>query len=482
MDSQKTEVGYVLSIQDYLAYLDGLPGVHINDLVENEQGIRGVVSTLFEDKVEIWILDEGLTYPGQLFKKIDKSLSVNTGDFLLGRAVNSIGMPIDGKGPISKTRGIDLELDQPAPPMQARQFIDTQFISGMTAIDTLIPLGKGQRQLVLGDPHSGKTPFLVDLIVNQTKTGTICIYTAIGKPITAVRSMIDLLTETGALKHTVIIAASSTDSPPQIFYTPYSAMSVAEFFQKQGKDVLIILDDMGIHAKVYRELSLLGGKNPGRESYPGDIFYTHAKLLERAGKFNKTAGGGSITALPIIEIATDDFTTFIPTNLMAMTDGHFIFKADLFAQGFRPAVDIALSVSRVGRQTQIRLQNLLSALIRQILAEASSFETLSRFSGELPPQTQIKLREKAMIDEIIKQEALTFISPFVQTAFLGLIFTSFLKDKNGFFIQKNKQKILRFLSDPRLKNFTREAATFKNLDQFIAKLELLVPGLKEVCR
>src|SRR3989344_444623 len=288
MDKNTSEVGYVLSIRDYLAYLDGLPTIRINDLIENDNHVRCVVASLFPDKVEAWILDEGSTTPGQLFRRTGKRLSVNAGDFLLGRSINPIGVPVDGKGPLSKVRGTILELEQDAPPMKTREFITEQFISGISLIDTLIPLGRGQRQLILGDSHSGKTPFLIDLIVNQAKSGTICIYTAIGKPITQVRNIIDTLEGTGALKNTVVVAASSSENPPLIFFTPYAAMTIAEFFQKQGKDVLIIFDDLGTHAKVYRELSLLGGRSPGRESYPGDIFYTHARLLERAGKFNSS--------------------------------------------------------------------------------------------------------------------------------------------------------------------------------------------------
>lgn len=481
MDNQKSEVGYVLSIKDYLIFLDGLPTIRLNDLVENEQGMRGTVASLDPDKVEIWILDEGQILPGQLFKRTDKKLSLNVGDFLLGRAINPLGVPIDGKGPISKTRGAVVELDQPAPSMQARQFITDQFISGLTLIDTLLPLGKGQRELVLGDAHSGKTPFLIDLIVNEAKIGTICIYTAIGKPITHVRSMIDILQETGALENTVVIAASSTESPPLIFFTPYSGMTVAEYFQKKGRDVLIIFDDLGVHAKVYRELSLLGGRSPGRESYPGDIFFTHARLLERAGKFNSSNGGGSITAIPVLELGLSDFTTFIPTNLMAMTDGHILFRADLYGQGFRPAVDVAVSVSRVGRQTQNRLQNLLSLLIRQIIAEAQQLETVSKFSTELPPQTQLILRQKEMINELIKQEALMYIPIEVQVMLLGLIFTTLLRDKNGLFVAKNKLKFIKFLSDPKLSSFAKAILTLKSIDQLIAKLEILVPRLKLIC-
>lgn len=477
------EVGYVLNIRDYLILLDGLPTVRINDLVENEAHVRAVISALMPDKVEAWILDEGTVSPGQLFKRTSTNLSITVGDFLLGRAVNPIGMPIDGKGTLSKIRGKPVELDQNAPPIISRQFISTQFITGMTLVDTLIPLGKGQRQLLLGDPHSGKTPFIVDLLVNQSKLGTVCIYTAIGKPITAVRNIIDTLTETGAIKNTAIIAASSTESPPLIFYTPYAALSVAEFFQKQGRDVLIILDDLGTHAKVYRELSLLGGRSPGRESYPGDIFYTHAKLMERAGNFNKQGGGGSITALPVIELNQNEITGFIPTNLMAMTDGHLIFSSALFSQGFRPAVESETSISRVGRQTQSRLQNLLSGAIRQIIAEASGLETISRFSGELPKNTQMILKQKEMINEVCKQEPLSLIPLEIQIIMLGLIFTSLLRDSNVYFLQKNKQKILEFLlREPKVKTFAKSFTTIRNLSQLVAKLELLVPRLKQICR
>ena len=476
------EVGYVLSIRDYLAYLDGFPTAKVNDLVENELGVRGVIASLFPDKVEVWILDEESTFPGQLFKKTDKKLTINAGDFLLGRTINPLGVPVDGKGPLSRVRGTSLDLEQSAPAMDQRKFIDTQFISGISLIDTLIPLGKGQRQLILGDAHSGKTPFLIDVIVNQLKTDTVCIYAAIGKPITQVRSVIDTLRETGALKNTVIIAASSTDTPPLIFYTPYAGMSIAEYFQKQGKDVLIILDDLGTHAKVYRELSLLAGRSPGRESYPGDIFYTHARLLERAGKFSEKNGGGSITALPVIELNISDFTTFIPTNLMAMTDGHLLFKADLYGKGSRPAVDISVSVSRVGRQTQNRLQNLLSQVLRQILTEGSQLETISRFAGELPPQTRALLARKEMIEELNIQDPLIFIPVEIQIILYGLVFTTLLKDKESFFLKKTKQKILKFLTEePKVKTFGKNLLQLRSFDQLVNKLELLVPRLEQIC-
>lgn len=466
------EVGYVISSRDFLMYLDGLPSARIFDLLQNEEGLRGVVTALDTDKVEAWILDEGRVYPGQLFKKQDEKLTFAASPALLGRAINPLGVPIDGKGPIPKTRATLLELEKEAPGIEKRRFITDQFITGISLIDMLIPIGKGQRELLVGDAHSGKSGFLIDLIVNLSQNNTICIIATIGKPITEVRNLIDTLRANKALDSTVVVAASSMESSPLIFFAPFTAMSLAEYFQAQGKDVLIILDDMGIHAKAYRELSLLGGRAPGRESYPGDIFYVQAHLLERAGNFQS---GGSITALPVIEINLNDFTTFIPTNLMSMTDGHLMFKATLRSQGKRPAIDTGLSVSRVGRQTQIRIVNLLSQQIRQVLSEAQSLETVSRFSSELPLETQLVLRQADMLTELISQEPLTKIPIEVQTAVLGLVFTSFLRTKD---ILKYKKSLFDlFLKNPKQRTFAASLLNLSTMTQLINKLEEIVPKI-----
>ncbi len=489
--NQTQEVGYVQSSRDFLVYLDGLPSIKINDLVENEQGLRGWISALLKNQVEVLMVDSGKVTPGQMFKRLPARLSINVGDYLLGRAVNPLGIAIDGKGPLTRSKTTNLmELEQVALGIRSRQFIKEQFTTGVSLIDCLIPLGKGQRELVMGDAHSGKTGFLIDLIVNQSKLNrtsnkpkkTICIYASIGKPAASVRNLIDVLRANKALEYSVVIAASSSEPAPMIFLTPKAAFSVAEFFQRNGHDVLLILDDLGTHAKIYREMSLLGFKSPGRESYPGDIFYQHAHLMERAGSFKAGFGGASITALPVIELDLNDFTTLIPTSLMSMTDGHLLFKSSLRNQGLQPAIDIFLSVSRVGRQTQDRLTNSISARIRSTLTQAEELQTVSSFSAELPIQTQLILRQKRLLDEILKQDPLTYIPKEVQVIMLSLVYTSFLKDKDHSFMEKYKNNLINaFLTNPTFNNITKSFYTFKSDQQLINALEAETAKLNELC-
>ena len=478
------EVGYVTQNHDFLVYLDGFPSIRVNDMVQNEAGQRGWVTTLFPDSVEVLMVDEGQITPGQMFKKAPNRLGIPAGDFLLGRAINPLGVPVDGKGLLSKTKNVPtLELEQTAPGIQYRKFIKDQFLTGVTLIDTLIPLGRGQRELIIGEAHSGKTAFLIDLLVNQKNTGVICIYASIGKPIVAVRDMLDVLKANKALSYTIVIAASSSESAPLIFLTPKTAFALAEYFQRQGKHVLVILDDLGTHAKIYREISLLGNKSPGREGYPGDIFYQHAHLLERAGNFKDSLGGGSITALPLIELNLTDFTTFIPTNLMAMTDGHLLFKSTLHNLGLRPAIDIPLSVSRVGRQTQSQLANMLSMRIRQLLSQAEELETISRFSSELPSQTQIILRQKQFLEDVLKQEPLTLVPKEIQLILLALCLSSFVIDKDRNFIEKYKKTLWQaFLENPDLIRITQSIPSIKTDDQLIKMLEGAAPLLAKICQ
>lgn len=479
------EVGFALSVRDFLVNADGLPSVRIDDLVESLSGERGWVNGLYEDKVQILMLDEAVISPREMFKKSGKRLTITPSEFLLGRAINPIGTPIDGHGPVVHNQTTaQVELEQPALGIGARQFIEEQFYTGITLIDTLIPLGKGQRELIIGDARAGKTRFLIDVVNNQKGKGVVVVYCLIGKPTTAVRNLLDILKVNNCLPYTVVVAATSTDLPPLVFLAPKTALTVAEYFQKQGQDVLVILDDMGNHAKVHREISLLSNQYPGRESYPGDIFYQHAHLLERAGKFNKEAGGGSITLLPIIEINLNDFTTFIPNNLMSMTDGHLLFKSDLLNTGQHPAVDLGLSVSRVGRQTQQRLQNGLSTNLKTVLTEAVQYETLSRFSGELPQQTQIILRQKELVEELIKHHPMTNLSLNLQTTLLSLVFTNFLKFKEASFVVKNKNKLIQALiTDPELKSVVEGVfEQFQTNEELVTKLEALSPKIQSYCQ
>src|SRR3989344_861565 len=325
MDKQYTsEIGFVVSSRDFLVNLDGLPSAKINDLVESNNS-RGWVNALSFESIEVLMLDEGKFTPGQVFKKLPQILGITLNKSVLGRSINPLGIPIDGKGPFLKQgEGTFLELEQEAVGIAGREFISHQFATGITLIDTLIPVGKGQRELIIGDAHSGKSSFLIDAVVNQKDTGVICVMGLIGKTASSTRNIIDTLRSNNALSYTVVVASLSTDPAPLIYLTPKTAITVAEYFQKQGLDVLLILDDMGTHAKIYREMSLLNNRPPGRQSYPGDIFYQQAHLMERAGNFNPSAGGGSITALPVVEINLNDFASLIPTNLMAMTDGHLL--------------------------------------------------------------------------------------------------------------------------------------------------------------
>lgn len=484
MNNNQTEVGYVVSSRKFLVYVDGFPTIRVNDMVENDQGKRGWVNAITPNSVEVLMVDEAAVYPKQLFKKIPTRLSVGVGDFLIGRAINPLGIPIDGKGLLSKTKSNTAqELERNAPGIETRQFISKQMLTGITLIDTLIPIGRGQRELVMGDAHSGKTGFLLDVIINQRQTGTICIVALIGKPSVVVKNLIDVLRSNKALDYTVIIATSSSETAPMIFLTPKTSFTIAEYFQKEGKDVLLILDDLGAHAKIYREIALLANKAPGRESYPGDIFYQHAHLLERGGNFLPEFGGGSISVLPVIELNLNDFTTLIPTNLMSMTDGHLLFKAALRSQGQTPAIDISLSVSRVGRQTQSHVSNLLSTKVRRLLSEAADLETISRFSAELPPETQLILKRRDLVMEFLKQESLTAVPKQVQMIFLALIFTTFFNDKNRLFVEKYRQVIIKaILTHPQLYPIAKGVDQFKTEEELIKALEGAGPILTKICK
>lgn len=473
MEENQKEVGFVQRVNKFIAYLDGLPGAKISDLVENDKGAVGWVTALLPGEVEILLLNEKDVRPKDMFFQTGRHLTIPLGNFLLGRAINPLGSPIDEGRPLFTKDGekdvyYPETLDNLAPNLGQRHFIDRQLDTGITLIDTLMPLGKGQRELVIGDPRSGKAGFMLDVLANLKDTGMICVYGLIGKSLPAMRSIIQSIQNRGALPYTVIIAAVSVDPAPLIFLTPQTVFTVAEFFQKQGKDVLVILNDMGVHAKVYREISLIAERSPGRESYPGDIFYQHAHLMERGGNFTDDFGGGSVTVLPEIELDLNDFASYIPTNLMSMTDGHLLFKSALLNQGYSPAIDTTLSVTRVGRQTQNRVQELLSTLIRQTLARAAQLETLSQFSFELPTETQALFKQAAQIRELLKQPPGVFISKEVQTVMLAMPFTHHLTEKDVEFVEKNKLDLIE-----KIKTYpvTKEVFSLANEQELIKRLE-----------
>ncbi|MCL4398033.1 F0F1 ATP synthase subunit alpha [Patescibacteria group bacterium] len=470
------EIGYVKAIRGPIVYLDGLPGAKLGDIVESDGGASGFVSGLNSDSVEILIIRNDDVKPGTAFKPTGRNLAVPVGDFLLGRGINPLGEPIDDKGAISKNQEVLQPLDQIAPGVAGREFIQEQFVTGVSLVDTIVPIGRGQRELILGDARSGKTGFLIDVVINQKHQDTICVYACIGKPATDVYDLMAAVKREKALDKTIFVVSFSADAAPLIYLTPKAAFAVAGYFQKQGKNVLVILDDLGAHAKIYREISLLAERTPGREAYPGDIFYEHAHLLERAGKFNKQTGGGSITALPVVELGLTDFVGFIPTNIMSMTDGHLLFSANLYNQGQRPAVDLLLSVSRVGQQTQKHVQTDLAFKIKQMVNEADRLASLSSFSTELPPETRLLLIRREMIMEILRQPPSVNISPAKQIVLLALPFCHFIEIKDEKFLVAFKKTVLDALdTEPRLKEFVSKALDLPSANELIKGLEELGP-------
>lgn len=456
----KNEVGFVVSIQDYLLYLTGLPSVKINDIIVSEHDSRAIVTAFDREKIEALMLDPERPSPGESFKLKTKGLQLPLQAKLLGRALNPLGAPLDGKSTLPPDEA-SLDLDFVAPGVDCREIVSEQLYTGITLLDTLLPIGKGQRELVIGEPRSGKSTFLLDVIANQKKENIICIYTAIGKSEVDIKRFIRNIEMVGAESYTIILGSTATDSAPLISITPTVALSIAERYSLSGHDVLLILDDLGTHAKYLREISLLSRRIPGRESYPGDIFYQHSHLVERAGNFNNKKGGGSITLLPVIETGIENLTNFIPTNLMAMTDGHLLFSASLRTQGYYPAIESSLSVTRVGHQTQKPLHKILADKIRSLLAEYSELERFGHFSSELTTATQLIIQRGLILIELLKQESLERIEPFTQILLLTLSFTPFFIKQDIEFIRKNKKKIITALSEN--KEF-KDLAEEKDLD------------------
>lgn len=481
-DAPNEEIGYATSINQYLVWVNGLPNVRINELVISEQGASGLVTAIKDDLVEVLMLDDVKVKPQESFRRTLKQLTILAGSHLLGRTINPLGQPIDGKGGFANL-GQVISLDKRPEPIKSREQISRQFETGISLVDSLVPLAFGQRELIIGEPHSGKTGFLIDTIINQAGGQVICVYTLVGKPVNEIRNLVEILRVNKATDYTVVVATSSSERAPLGYLAPAVGVALAEYFQKRGQDVLLILDDLGIHAKLYREISLLSGKSPGRQSYPGDIFFTQAKLLERAGNFNKNAGGGSITALPVIEVSTDDFASFMATNLMGMTDGHLKFDASRYHQGIRPSIDVSLSVSRVGRQTQILAQKGLADRVKATLAEGTKLEALSKLGSDISTQTQQIIKQSKQIEEILKQPSSTKIPTIAQMILLGLTFTPFFSLKDVNFVKVNKELIIKYLTT-KIDSSKIEAQVkkFKDASQFIESLTSLIPVLQKICR
>ena len=378
------EVGRVLSVGDGIATVYGLTGVEYNEMVEFSSGVRGMALNLGEDSVGVVIFgSDAEIKEGDTVKRTNKIVSVPVGKELLGRVVDALGQPIDGKGPIKTDKSRQIE--RVASGVIARKSVDTPLQTGIKAIDSMVPIGRGQRELIIGDRQTGKTAIAIDTIINQKGQGVKCIYVAIGQKASTIANLVKKLEEYGAMDYTTIVAATASELAPLQYIAPYSGCAIGEEWMENGEDVLVVYDDLTKHAAAYRTLSLLLKRPPGREAFPGDVFYLHSRLLERAARLSDKLGGGSLTALPIIETQAGDVSAYIPTNVISITDGQIYLETEMFNAGFRPAVNAGLSVSRVGGSAQIKAMKKISGPIRIELAQYRELAAFSQFSSDLDP-------------------------------------------------------------------------------------------------
>ena len=398
-----TDVGTVLQIGDGIALIHGLNDVMAGELVEFHNGVLGLAQNLEESNVGVVILGPyNDISEGDEVKRTGRIMEVPVGDELIGRVVNPLGQPIDGQGPINATKTRPVE--KKATGVMDRKSVDEPLQTGIKAIDALVPIGRGQRELIIGDRQTGKTTVAIDSILNQKDQDTICIYVAIGQKDSTVRANVEKLRQAGALDYTIVVSASAADPAPLLYIAPYSGVTMGEEFMFNGKHVLIVYDDLTKQAAAYRELSLLLRRPPGREAYPGDVFYLHSRLLERAAKLNDELGGGSITALPIIETQAGDISAYVPTNVISITDGQIFLQSDLFFSGVRPAINAGQSVSRVGGSAQIKAMKKVAGTLRLDLASYRELESFAQFGSDLDEFTAQKLERGKRTVEVLKQD------------------------------------------------------------------------------
>jgi F-type H+-transporting ATPase subunit alpha len=396
------ETGVVLSVGDGIARVHGLEKAMAGELLEFPGDVRGIVLNLEEDNVGIALLgDDHLIKEGDVVRRTGRIVEVPVGDAMVGRVLNSLGQPIDGRGPIETKEFRRIEVI--APGIVRRQPVKEPLQTGIKAIDSMIPIGRGQRELIIGDRQTGKTAVALDTIINQKGTGVICVYVAIGQKQSTVAQVVEKLRQFGAMDYTIVISATASQSAPINFIAPYAGCTMGEFYRDSGRHALCIYDDLSKHAVAYRQLSLLLRRPPGREAYPGDVFYLHSRLLERAAKLSDAEGGGSLTALPIIETQAGDVSAYIPTNVISITDGQIYLEADLFYAGVRPAVNVGLSVSRVGGNAQIKAMKQVAGRLRLELAQYREMAAFAQFGSDLDKATQMQLARGARLVEILKQ-------------------------------------------------------------------------------
>ncbi|HEC93950.1 MAG TPA: hypothetical protein ENI56_01080 [Candidatus Kaiserbacteria bacterium] len=470
------ETGFIIGAKGYLLELEGLPSVHINDVIINQKGKRALVTAINANGVEAILLDGGDTELGDHFTIRTRGIRFFFGEELFGRVISALGEPLDGGGAIPPPNNT-LHLESVAPGMSARALMKEQFTTGMIATDILIPLAKGQRQMIIGPLSSGKKIFLESILAHQKKTGVICIYGFVGRPTSYVEEVVARILSESGNKNTIILAAFSDDPAPMIYLIPSVAVELAEFFSQQGYDVLLILDDLGSHAKYLREIALLSGRVPGRESYPGDMFFQQARLLERGGYFNKTVGGGSITILAVLETSIEDISNLVSTNLISATDGHLFFSPLLRSEGYFPAIISDQSVTRVGRQTQSLLATQLSIRVQSLLSEYERQRRYGQFGAQLSKETRDIIAQGKIMYEFLEQEPMVSLSIEVQIVLLSLVFTTFFHEKETVFAKHNRAALVDAIhTNKSIAYLVADAKTGTTpLDKFLKKLESALP-------
>ncbi|MBR2528447.1 MAG: F0F1 ATP synthase subunit alpha [Blautia sp.] len=422
---QQNETGTILMVGDGIARASGLINCMAGELLEFEDGSFGMAQNLEENSVSIVLFgsDENIG-EGQTVKRTGRVVSVPVGEAMIGRVVNALGQPIDGAGPIDTTEFRPIETQ--APGICERRSVYQPLQTGIKAIDSMIPIGRGQRELIIGDRQTGKTTLAVDTIINQKGQNVICIYVAIGQKRSTVASLVENLTRSGAMAYTIVVAATASEASPLQYIAPYSGCAMGEYFMAQGKDVLVIYDDLSKHAVAYRALSLLIRRPPGREAYPGDVFYLHSRLLERAAKMDDEHGGGSLTALPVIETQAGDVSAYIPTNVISITDGQIYLETELFHSGIMPAVNPGISVSRVGGNAQIKAMKKVAGTLKLIYSQYRELQSFAQFGSDLDADTKARLDQGARIVEVLKQDQNSPVPVEKQVAILYAVTRGFL--------------------------------------------------------
>ncbi len=440
------ETGTVILVGDGIAQVHGLSECMSSELLEFDDGSYGMAQNLESETVSVALLsNENNIREGSTVRRTGKVLSVPVGEALLGRVVNTLGTPVDGKGPIATTETRPVESE--APGIIERKSVSVPLQTGIKAIDSMIPIGRGQRELIIGDRQTGKTEIVIDTIINQKNTNVICIYVAIGQKNSSVVQLVNQLSAAGAMEYTIVVAASASESAPLQYVAPYSGCAMAEYFREQGKDVLIIYDDLSKHAVAYRALSLLIRRPPGREAYPGDVFYLHSRLLERAACVAPEYGGGSITALPIIETQAGDVSAYIPTNVISITDGQIFLETELFHAGVMPAINPGISVSRVGGSAQLKAMKKVSGELKLLYSQYRELQSFAQFGSDLDADTKARLALGERIVEVLKQDRNDPVRVGCQVAIVYAVINGYLNDVPVKGVKAYEQKLFELLEN-----------------------------------